>query len=58
MTKLKQVCNHPAQLLGDGSPLPGRSGKLERLEEILDSALAEGESGRCASPSSPGSARC
>jgi SNF2 family DNA or RNA helicase len=43
MTKLKQVCNHPAQLLGDGSPLPGRSGKLERLEEILDRILADGE---------------
>ncbi len=27
MTKLKQVCNHPAQLLADGSALPGRSGK-------------------------------
>ncbi|MCU7727352.1 DEAD/DEAH box helicase [Actinoplanes sp. KI2] len=44
MTKLKQVCVHPALLLGDGSPLPGRSGKLERLEEILDAALADGES--------------
>jgi superfamily II DNA or RNA helicase len=44
MTKLKQVCVHPALLLGDGSPLPGRSGKLERLEEIVDSALADGES--------------
>jgi SNF2 family DNA or RNA helicase len=43
MTKLKQVCNHPAQLLGDGSPLGGRSGKLERLEEILDAVLAAGE---------------
>jgi SNF2 family DNA or RNA helicase len=47
MTKLKQVCNHPAQLLGDGSPLPGRSGKLERLEEILDSVLAAGERALC-----------
>uniref|UniRef100_UPI002740616F DEAD/DEAH box helicase n=1 Tax=Actinoplanes sp. RD1 TaxID=3064538 RepID=UPI002740616F len=47
MTKLKQVCNHPAQLLGDGSPLPGRSGKLERLEEILDAALGAGESVLC-----------
>jgi SNF2 family DNA or RNA helicase len=47
MTKLKQVCNHPAQLLGDGSPLPGRSGKLERLEEILDGVLAGGESALC-----------
>jgi SNF2 family DNA or RNA helicase len=47
MTKLKQACVHPALLLGDGSPLPGRSGKLERLEEILDGALAAGESALC-----------
>jgi non-specific serine/threonine protein kinase len=43
MTKLKQVCNHPAQLLHDGSRLGGRSGKLARLEEILDEVLAAGE---------------
>ncbi|OKI77705.1 DEAD/DEAH box helicase [Micromonospora sp. CB01531] len=43
MTRLKQVCNHPAQLLHDGSALPGRSGKLERLEEIVDEVLAAGE---------------
>ncbi|SCG48883.1 DEAD/DEAH box helicase [Micromonospora coxensis] len=43
MTRLKQVCNHPAQLLRDGSALPGRSGKLERLDEILDEVLAAGE---------------
>ena len=43
MTKLKQVCNHPAQLLRDGCRLAGRSGKLARLEEILDEVLAAGE---------------
>nr|WP_205808441.1 DEAD/DEAH box helicase [Micromonospora sp. HNM0581] len=43
MTRLKQVCNHPAHLLRDGSPLDGRSGKLARLEEILDEVLAAGE---------------
>ncbi|GGM48867.1 helicase HelZ [Micromonospora sonchi] len=43
MTRLKQVCNHPAQLLRDDSPLAGRSGKLARLEEILDEVLAAGE---------------
>src|SRR5689334_722167 len=43
MTKLKQVCNHPAQALRDGSRLAGRSGKLARLEEILDEVLAAGE---------------
>ena len=31
MTKLKQVCNHPAQLLHDGSPIGRRSGKGIRL---------------------------
>jgi non-specific serine/threonine protein kinase len=40
MTKLKQVCNHPAHFLRDGSALAGRSGKLERLDEILDEILA------------------
>jgi hypothetical protein len=43
MTKLKQVCNHPAHLLGDGSRLAGRSGKLARLEEILEEVLTAGE---------------
>ena len=43
MTKLKQVCNHPAHFLRDGSRLAGRSGKLERLDEILDEVLAAGE---------------
>jgi non-specific serine/threonine protein kinase len=43
MTKLKQVCNHPAQFLRDGSRLPGRSGKLNRLDEILGEVLAVGE---------------
>jgi SNF2 family DNA or RNA helicase len=47
MAKLKQVCNHPAHLLGDGSRLPGRSGKLARLEEICDELLAEGDKGLC-----------
>lgn len=42
IAKLKQVCNHPAHLLGDGSPLPNRSGKLTRVEELLDEILASG----------------
>ena len=45
MTKLKQVCNHPAHLLEDGSRLPGRSGKLARLEEICEEILAERRQG-------------
>jgi hypothetical protein len=43
MTKLKQVCNHPAQFLKDGSHLAGRSGKLARVEETLEEVLASGE---------------
>jgi non-specific serine/threonine protein kinase len=43
MTKLKQVCNHPAHFLRDGSRLAGRSGKLERLDEIVAEVLEAGE---------------
>ncbi|MEO6084032.1 MAG: DEAD/DEAH box helicase [Umezawaea sp.] len=47
MSKLKQVCNHPAQLLGDGSRVAGRSGKLDRLEEVLEEVLADGDKALC-----------
>ncbi len=43
LLKLKQVCNHPAHLLHDHSSLEGRSGKLARLEEMLEEVLAEGD---------------
>ncbi|MEU4419476.1 DEAD/DEAH box helicase [Actinoplanes sp. NPDC024001] len=43
MMKLKQVCNHPAHLLKDGSRLPGRSGKLARLEELADEIVEDGD---------------
>ena len=43
MTRLKQVCDHPALLLGDGSALAERSGKLARLEEVLTAARDAGE---------------
>ncbi len=43
MSKLKQVCNHPAQFLRDGSRIAGRSGKLARLEEIIEAALDDGD---------------
>jgi SNF2 family DNA or RNA helicase len=43
LSKLKQVCNHPAQLLRDNSPLPGRSGKLARLTEMLEEVLEAGD---------------
>jgi SNF2 family DNA or RNA helicase len=43
LSKLKQICNHPAQFAGDNSPLPGRSGKLARLEEMLEEVAGAGE---------------
>ena len=43
MLKLKQVCNHPAQFLADGSSIAGRSGKVSRLVEMLEEAVAEGD---------------
>jgi SNF2 family DNA or RNA helicase len=43
LAKLKQVCNHPAQFLGDGSAAADRSGKLARLTEMLEEVLAVGE---------------
>jgi SNF2 family DNA or RNA helicase len=43
LSKLKQVCNHPAHFLGDNSAIPGRSGKLARLAEMLEEVLAVGE---------------
>ncbi len=43
MMRLKQVCNHPAQYLGESAPIAGRSGKLERLHELAEEALAGGD---------------
>ncbi|MFF3331813.1 DEAD/DEAH box helicase [Streptomyces sp. NPDC002888] len=43
LTGLKQICNHPAQFLKEERPrVPGRSGKLELLDELLDTILSEG----------------
>ena len=43
ITRLKQICNHPSLFLKDNAPLGGRSGKLSRLEELLEVVLAEGD---------------
>ncbi|MDO5662286.1 MAG: DEAD/DEAH box helicase, partial [Brachybacterium sp.] len=47
LTRLKQVCNHPAHYLGDGSGLlrdgEHRSGKLELIDDLLEKAFADGE---------------
>ncbi|HLL35880.1 MAG TPA: helicase-related protein, partial [Streptomyces sp.] len=43
LTGLKQICNHPAQYLKEEHPrIAGRSGKLELLDELLDTILSEG----------------
>ena len=49
LMQLKQICNHPVQYLhqagrnGGSVELVGRSGKLERLTELLDEILADGD---------------
>jgi len=49
LIKLKQICNHPAQMLKEHDPKsvkpvdPTRSGKCVRLLEMLDEVLAEGD---------------
>lgn len=43
ITALKQICNHPAAYQDDGRPLAGRSGKLARLDEIVEIVFAAGE---------------
>ncbi|MFF5896794.1 DEAD/DEAH box helicase [Streptomyces argenteolus] len=42
LTALKQICNHPAQYLKEDHPrIVDRSGKVELLDELLDTILAE-----------------
>ena len=43
LSKLKQVCNHPAQFLGDNSGIADRSGKLVRLTEMLEEVIEVGD---------------
>lgn len=49
LIKLKQICNHPSQLLKDMDTSPGvapnplRSGKCTRMMEMMEEVLAEGE---------------
>ncbi len=44
LTALKQICNHPAQYLHQPGPLPGRSGKLATLEELVPAICDAGDS--------------
>ncbi len=43
ITALKQICNHPVAYRADEEPLDGRSGKLARLNQIVDNVFASGE---------------
>ena len=43
ITALKQICNHPAAYQSDDKPLDGRSGKLARLNQIVDNVFAANE---------------
>ncbi len=47
LTRLKQVCNHPAHYLADGSPVlrkdAHRSGKMELLADVATTAVDEGD---------------
>lgn len=43
LTGLKQICNHPAHFLKQANPrLAGRSEKLDLLDELIGTVLAEG----------------
>jgi SNF2 family DNA or RNA helicase len=43
LMQLKQICNHPAHFLKDNTALPGRSGKLSRLTEMLEEVYESGD---------------
>ncbi len=47
LTRLKQICNHPRQYLQDGSEIGGRSGKVERICEMLEELLSVGDRALC-----------
>ncbi|MEW6528622.1 MAG: DEAD/DEAH box helicase [Candidatus Micrarchaeota archaeon] len=44
ITKLKQICNHPTNLLKDSLTLGDRSGKVERLHELIQTIIENNES--------------
>jgi non-specific serine/threonine protein kinase len=43
LMRFKQICNHPAQWLGDANYEPADSGKFERLKEIGEEIAAKQE---------------
>ena len=44
LLKLKQTCNHPVNLLSDNSKIEDRSGKLQRLWELIQEIIETEES--------------
>jgi len=43
LTHLKQICNHPSQFLKQQGPYKARSGKLERLTDMLEEVMVSGD---------------
>lgn len=43
LTRLKQICNDPALFLDESELKAGRSGKVERIRELLETILDEGD---------------
>ncbi len=43
LSRLKQICNHPAQYLGEEFYDPARSGKMERLAQLARQIAAAGD---------------
>ena len=43
LIRLKQICNHPSQLLGDDRYDPGHSGKFTRLAELCEEVASRQE---------------
>ncbi len=43
ITALKQICNHPVNYQADDKGIEGRSGKLARLNEIIENVFAADE---------------
>lgn len=43
VTALKQICNHPAQFLGESTTEQGRSGKFDRASEMLAEIVDDGQ---------------
>ena len=43
LTRFKQICNHPSQLLGDGDYAPRHSGKFQRLAELCEEIASRQE---------------